>query len=242
MSTRISAIPRASVSSLLILISLLVARPSMAAPDRAEYASAASLPSEGIPHVIDVALLGQYARVLEPSRLSNLGNIGVFALRARSQIGKTVTYCVGLDGEIGGSDRGAVYGLTAYPIGVGGRWGAGNTISLCGGSGFDGMAGAVPLAARFPAELAVALSVGPIRPVAWARPSWIAGAASRRQGSSISFVDELEFGLLVRLSPQHRYWAESNAGGGFAVGLSYRELMGTRYVAFAIGFNLVGAQ
>jgi hypothetical protein len=47
---------------------------------------------------------------------------------------------------------------------------------------------------------------------------------------------------MVRLSPQHRYWAELNAGGGLALGVTYRELLGTRYVGLAIGFDLVGAQ
>jgi hypothetical protein len=221
---------------------LLLGAPATASAQRAEYASVDELPGEGLPHVLDVAMSGEYARVFNPDRVSGLGNIGAFELRTRLDIGKNPTYCAGLDGEIGGSDRGAVYGVTAYPIGVGGRWGAGSTLSLCGGSGFDGVVGAVPLAARFPAELSIATSLGPIRPVLWARPSWIAGAESRRQGSSISFVDEIELGLLVRLSPEHRYWAEMNAGGGFALGVAYREFMGTRYLAVLLGFDLVGAR
>jgi hypothetical protein len=215
--------------------------PATAAP-RAQYVTPESLPGEGLPHVLDVTALAAYARVLDPARVSGLENMGIFAVRARAQLGRSATYCVGLDGEIGGGETGAVYGATAYPVGLGARWGAGNTVSLCGGAGLDGIAGAVPLAARFPAEASVALSLGPIRPVLWVRPSWLAAPASRRSGSSVSFLDELEAGLMIRLSPQHRYWTQTSAGGGLAVGVLYRELMATRYVAFAVGFDFVGAQ
>jgi hypothetical protein len=221
---------------------LAVGAPATALAQRAEYASVDELKGEGLPHVLDVATWGQYSRIFNPEHVSGLGNMGTFELRTRLDLGKNPTYCAGLDGEIGGSDRGAVYGVTAYPIGLGARWGAGGTISLCGGAGFDGVASAVPLAARFPAELSIATNLGPLRPVLWARPSWIAGAEARKQGSSISILDELELGMLVRLSPQHRYWSEVSAGGGFSLGVAYREFMGTRYLAAVLGFDLVGAQ
>ena len=172
--------------------------------------------------MLDVTTSGEYARVFDPDRVSGLGNIGAFELRTRLDLGKNPTYCAGLDGEIGGSDRGAVYGVTAYPIGVGGRWGAGSTISLCGGSGLDGVVGAVPLGARFPAELSIATSLGPIRPILWARPSWIAGAGvvTPAQGSSTSFV-ERRSALGFARANRARSTAtgpEANAGGGFAFG------------------------
>jgi hypothetical protein len=226
----------ASLASLFIL-----AAPATSAAERAEYVEADALPSDGLRHVLDVALFGQYARVVEPDRLSGLTNLGDFGLRTRAALGKNPTYCLGLDGEIGGSNRGVVYGAVAYPVGVGGRWGQGNTVSLCGGAGFDAVGDAVPLAARFPAELAIGFALGPIRPTLWLRPSWIAGPESRRQ-SSISFLGELEAGLWVRLSPEHRYWTTTNAGGGIALGVAYREFMDTRYVAAMLGFDFVGAR
>jgi hypothetical protein len=223
-------------------LAFLAAAPARADAPRAEVVDASTLSNEPFHHLLDISLLGQYAGVFEPSRVSGLANIGAFSLRTRLEIGKNPAYCVGLDGEIGGSTRGIAYDLTAYPVGFGARWGAGNTVALCGGAGFDGIGRAVPLAARFPAELSIAQSLGPLRPVLWVRPSWIAGAPSRREGSSISFVDELEAGLLVRLSRQHHYWQGMNAGGGLALGVSYREFMHTRYMAVELGFNFVGAQ
>jgi len=214
--------------------------PGAASAQRAEYANESELPPEGMPHVLDVATAGQYSRVLSPDHVSGLTNLGAFDLRTRLDLGRTLTYAAGLDGEIGGSDRGFVYGATLYPVGVGARWGA-STLALRGGIGFDGVADAVPLAMRVPAELSVAVSLGPVRPILWASPAWVAGADSRRHGSSISAVDELELGLLLRLSPEHRYWADLRAGGGLALGFVYRELMGTRVVSAVLGFDFVGA-
>jgi hypothetical protein len=226
----------------LFVAMVMIAAPTTAFAQRAEYVQPDTLPGDGVAHVLDLSLAGQYARVVDPDHVSGLQNLGVFALRTRLALGKNPTYCLGLDGEIGGSDRGPVYGVTAYPLGIGARWGAGSTVSLCGGAGVDGVVGAVPVAARFPAELSVGWSLGPIRPVLWLRPSWVAGAPARVHGSSISFLDELEAGLMVRLSPEHRYWGTMNAGGGLAIGVAYREFMDTRYLAALVGFNFVGAR
>jgi hypothetical protein len=115
-------------------------------------------------------------------------------------------------------------------------------ISLCAGVGVEAAGDALPLAARFPAELSVAMSLGPVRPVLWARPAWVAGSAARQDGATISFVDELDLGVMVRLSRQHRYWADVSAGGGLALGVAYRELLGTRALLATVGVDLVGAQ
>ncbi|WP_394823078.1 hypothetical protein [Pendulispora albinea] len=201
-----------------------------------------ALPREGPRHALDVTIVGAYARVLDSKRVSGLADIGLFELRARLLLGGKAAYCAGLDGAVGGSNRGAVYAATLYPGGIGGRWGDGNGIALCGGAGVDEAVGALPVAARFPVEWFLAVSVGSIRPTLWVRPSWIAGADARRRGASIPFIDELEAGVLVRLSPQHRYWEDVNAGGGLALGIVYREFMDTRSVAAVMGFNLVGAR
>ncbi len=216
--------------------------PRSARAQRAETVPAESLPGEGPPHVLDIATLGEYARVLDPARASGFGNLGVFALRSRFALGHLPAYCAGLDAEIGGSDAGLAYGATAYPAGLGATLGRGNAISLCGGAGLGRVGDAVPLAARFPAELSFAIDLGPIRPVVWVRPSWTAGAPERRHGSSVSFVDELEAGLLVRLSPQHAYWTTTSAGGGLALGVTYWEFMGTRALGASLGFDFTGAR
>lgn len=216
--------------------------PCSARAQRAEIVPAERLPADGPPHVLDIATLGEYARVFDPARASGLGNLGELSLRSRLALGRLPAYCAGLDAEIGGSDAGLAYGATAYPAGIGATWGRGNVISLCGGAGLGRVGDAVPLAARFPAEASIALSLGPVRPVVWVRPSWTAGAPERRHGASVSFVDELEAGLLVRLSPQHAYWSTTTAGGGLALGVTYWEFMGTRALGASLGFDFTGAR
>jgi hypothetical protein len=222
------------------LIVLAVARPARA--QSAAYATPDDLKPEGLSHLLDVAMLGQYSRVADPDAAGGLRDVGVFALRSRFYLWRTVSHCAGLDGEVGASNEGFVYGVTGYLVGLGVRWGAGNVISLCGGVGVDRYGSAVPVAAKFPADLSAAFDLGPIRPILWLRPSWISGSDARQDGATPSFVDELEMGLLVRLSKQHRYWSHTSAGGGLALGVSYRELMDTHAISAMLGFDFAGEQ
>jgi hypothetical protein len=206
---------------------------------RADDAKPDGVRGEGLSNLIDLALLGQYQRVAIPRKAGGVRDIGTFDLRSRVYLGKTIAHCSGLDGQVGGSDEGFTYGVTGYPVGAGLRWGDGNVVSLCGGAGLDRTGTAVPVAARFPADLSVAFNLGPVRPILWVRPAWLA-ATKRRDGASLSFIDELESGVLVRLAPQHRYWASLTGGGGLALGVSYRELMDTRSVGAYVGFEFAG--
>lgn len=222
------------------LVAALLLVPSTAAAQRAAYATPEDLPKP-VPYVLDQSVLGMYARVTD-SQDTRFKNLGMAVLRTRVQIGKKVSYCVGLDGELGGSSTGLVYGITGYLTGLGVRWGEDNTLSLCGGVGYDGVKGAVPHAVRFPVELAVAVSLGPVRPILYGRPSWLVGGRADLQGGPTGFGNELEAGLVVRLARQHHYWSTASAGGGLAVGVAYREFLDTRYIGFSVGVNLVGAQ
>ena len=218
---------------------LLWAAPAPA--QRAAYVRAADLDAEGPAHVLDLAAAGQYART--DADLAGVRDVGMFALRSRLLVGRRVAYCAGLDGELGGSGEGLVYGATAYLAGVGARFGDAGTIALCGGAGLDGVADAVPLAARFPLELSLALDVGPLRATPWARAVWTAGDAARSDGVSwTSAADEVEAGLLVRFGRQRRYWSHVSAGGGLAVGVVHRAFMGTSWTGVVIGLGLTGAQ
>jgi len=207
---------------------------------RAGYASPDELPPDGVSHLMDVATLGAYARVADPDDAGGLRDVGTFALRSRIYLGRAPNYCAGLDGEIGASNSGLAYGVTGYLVGLGARWDAGNVISLCGGAGLNRYGSAVPLAARFPAELSLALALGPIRPIVWLTPAWTSGSDARKKGASPSFVDELEAGILIRFVEQHRYWSRVSAGGGFALGFSYREFMDTRAFVGLVGFEFAG--
>ena len=79
-------------------------------------------------------------------------------------------------------------------------------------------------------HLVLGLSLGPVRPTAWLRPAWLAGAEARREGSDLDIVDELEAGLSVRIGRQHRYWSETSAGAGPLIGMTMRQTMGTTMI------------
>ncbi len=223
---------------------LALTAPSLAVGQpRAEYARPDELRPEGISNHLDVTLGARYARIFSPARARNLSDLGGFTVRSRLFLGRNPTFCTGLDGDIGGSTTGAAYALTAYALGLGARWGHGNVAALCGGAGFDGIAGSVPFGGRFPAELTVAQSVGPLRFTAWANVAWTVGADARRHGStSFTFADEFEAGLAVRVGRQRGYWTRTNAGGGPSLGVVYREFMGTRSVGVVLGISLTGAR
>ncbi len=217
--------------------------PAAALAQRAAYEQPPDLAPEGISHLLDVSVQGRYARVFDPARVGGFGNSGAFALRYRLVLGRTVGYAGGLDGEIGGSENGAVYGVTAHLLGVGARWGLGNVVALHGGAGFDGVVGSVPLAARFPAQVMVGWSLGPVRVSAHAGLAFVVGADVRRDGSSwLPLGDEFEAGLLVRAGRQRPYWGTVNAGGGPALGVLYREFMGTRSLGVVLALDLTGAR
>jgi len=231
------------IASLGVLSFLASSAPSLALAQRAEYATPAELRGEGLSHLLDASLRLGYTRAVETGRAPGLANTGAFSFRTRALLGERVAYCAGLDGELGGSDGGFVYGLTGYLLGVGARWGAGNAVALCGGAGFSGATDAVPFAGRFPVELSLAQSLGPLRVLLWANVAWTAGDASRREGSrTLSFVDEAEAGLSFRFGRQRRYWSSTNAGGGPSLGVVYREYMGARAVGVVIGLDLTGAR
>jgi len=232
---------RASCAALTSGALLLLNAGSARAADRAEYVDPSELEDEGLSHLLTLDLIGTFARLTDSSAKPPT-NFATFGLRTRFHLLRPVSYCTGLDADIGGSDDGVVYGATAYVTGLGVRWGNGNVISLCGGVGLDAVGESVPVAARFPAELSGGFDLGPIRPVLWLRPVWLAGRAERKEGASLSFLDEMETGLSIRLARQHRYWSNVSAGGGIILGVTYRELYGAHAIGGFVGIDLAGEQ
>lgn len=218
------------------------AAPSIAAAQRAEYARPDELRGE-LPHHLDVSLRLGYTRVVESGRAGSFANAGAFSLRTRALVGRTVAWCGGLDGEVGGADAGFAYGVTAYLLGGGVRWGRGNALCLTGGAGLGAVGDAVPFAGRFPVELSVTQQLGPVRLLAWAHAAWVLGDDRRRDGSTtLPFADEAEVGISVRLGKQHQYWSSTSAGAGPSLGVVYREFMGARAVGVVLGLDLTGAR
>ncbi len=219
-----------------------LAAPLTASAQRAAYATVDELPTEGLPHLADVSLGLRYQRTLSPDA-APLTNAVTFGVRTRALLGRSVGYCVGLDGDVGGSDAGFTWGVTGWLLGAGARWGAGNGASLCGGAGLGATGSAVPFAGRFPVELSVAQSLGPVRVNVWASVAWTVGDDLRRNGSpSLSFADEAEAGVRVRFGRQHHYWSTTNAGGGPSLAVVYREFMGARAIGVVLGIDLTGAR
>lgn len=233
--------PRALATAVAAAIGLLA--PSTAFAQRAAYARPDELPAEGFPMVLDVSAQARYTHVLDPARTNGYADGGSFALRSRMLIGRTVGYVVGFDGEIGGGDNGALGGLTVHFAGIGARWGLANVVALDVGTGFDAAYHAVPIAGRFPVQLSLGWSLGPVRLDARVAVAWTVGAAERRHSSDwLPAGDEFEAGVGVRLGRQRRYWNTTNAGGGPALGFVYREFMGTRSVGIALSLDLTGAR
>lgn len=209
------------------------------ASPRAAYANTDALKPEGVPHQVELAMGAQWLHLSDRERPNGLRNVETFVLSERTLLGRTVAYCAGLDAHVGGSDTGAAYGATLYALGLGVRAGRGAFVAACGGVGGDRIVGSVPFGARFPAEILLGFPLGPFRPTAFARASWIANASERRHGSPTVYAfDELEAGLSIRLGRQRRYWTTVNAGNGFALGVVYRELMGARAIGAVLSFDL----
>ena len=221
----------------------LAAAPSVAHAQRAAYVRPDELPREGVSHQLDLSTRLGYARVLDPARVGGMTNQGAFSLRLRALVGRTVAWTGGLDAEVGGAETGVIYGATLHALGLAARWGRGSYVSLSGGAGLSGAPGAVPFAFRFPAELSVAVSLGPVRLGAWASVAWTPTEDARAKGSpTLSLVDECEAGVSLRIGRQRRFWGTVNAGRGPSINVAYREFMGARSLGVMIGFDLSGAR
>jgi hypothetical protein len=217
--------------------------PSTSSAQSASYATVDELPREPAPLFIDVSNALRYQRVLDPGRAGPTLNVFEFALRARVGVGARVAYFAGLDASVGGAESGGVYSLSAQLAGIGVRWGDASAAQLGAGVGVSAIGAAVPVAARVPLELSVAQSAGPLRFRLWAQTAWVFGNEARKAGAPLlSFVDELEAGLSVRVGRQHRYWGSHSGGAGPSLTVQYREFMGARSIGFSLGFDLAGAR
>lgn len=217
--------------------------PASALAQRAPYASLNELPREPVGLLLDVSMGARYQRVLEPGRIGNAQNVGEFALRTRFMAGARVAYAGGLDGAIGGSEAGVAYAVHAHVAGLAVRYGDASAVALTGGVGVSAIGAAVPVALMVPAELRWSQSAGPLRLSLWMQWSWAFANDLRKRGSStLSFVDEAEVGLSVRVGRQQRYWGTYSGGAGPALGVLYRESMGARVLGVSLSFDLAGAR
>ena len=230
---------RAMIVLALALVATTASRGAHA--QRAEYAKPEELDREGFRHLTELSMLLEYAHVAEPDAVGELEHIGRFDVRSRWHLASIPSICMGMDASIGGSNQGVAYSVTTYPLGVGVRIGASSVIATCGGIRYDAIGSKLPRAFSVPAELTVSSTLGPVRPIAWIRPAWVA-KQERQNGISGDFADELEAGLIVRFGRQRHFWTETNAGGGPALGVSYRGFLGTYALGVLVGFDFAGAR
>lgn len=221
--------------------SALFARGALA--QRAPYATLDELSREPAGLLLDVSMGARYQRVLASGRIGNAQNIGEFTARTRFMVGSRLAYTAGLDGSIGGSEAGVAYSANAHVLGVGVRYGDASALAVSGGVGVSAIGAAAPLALMVPAELRWSQSAGPLRLSLWMQWSWAFANDLRKHGSStLSFVDEAEVALSVRVGRQQRYWGSYSGGAGPALGVLYRESMGARVLGVSLSFDLAGAR
>ncbi len=141
-----------------------------------------------------------------------------------------LSYHVGFDIAGGSTLRAAgfAYDVALFPVGAAVRIGDTSLVALGAGVGAMGAVGTLDDAVTFPLELSVELG-GPVRVLARARASLLAGAARRDR--------EYEAMLAVRIG--HRYHDNGfPSGSGAFLGVAARELEGARFVGATIGYSI----
>lgn len=174
----------------------------------------------------------------QPPRFSELILAGsrVHALLGRRHYG----YCVGADLALGSTVRGGgfAYDVAVLPLGAGLRLGATSALMLGTGIGAMGAVGTIDDAVTFPIEAISEIDAGRVRILARARITYLGAAAERtRRSATLSFADEAEAMLALRIGHHYESYGYPTGNGYFA-GVTYRELYGSRFVGLTIGYSL----
>jgi len=173
-----------------------------------------------------------------PPRFSELALAGV---RLHGLVGnERWGYHVGLDLAAGSTLRagGFAYDVALLPIGGGVRIGATSAIMLGAGIGAMGATGTIDDALTFPIELTGEFGSGRARVLARARISYVSAAGGReRRAATVSFADEAEAMLGLRIGHHYDPW-HYPTGNGYFAGVAYRELYGARFVGLTIGYSI----
>jgi len=153
--------------------------------------------------------------------------------------GASVAYHIGADLFAGSTLRGAgfAYDVALFPVGIVVRFGKTSIIGFSAGVGAIGAVGTIDDAVTVPVE-AIAEIGNAWRLLARARVAYVAGADSRQSAApSIPFADELDAMLGLRFG--HHYDDHGfPTGNGYFLGVSYRELAGTKFAGFTIGYSI----
>lgn len=173
-----------------------------------------------------------------PPRFSELALAGV---RLHGLVGGARWgYHAGIDLAAGSTLRasGFAYDVALLPIGGGVRIGATSAIMLGVGLGAMGAVGTIDDALTFPIELTGEFGSGRARVLARARISYVEAAGGReRRAPTLSFADEAEAMIGLRIGHHYDQW-QFPTGNGYFAGVAYRELYGARFVGLTIGYSI----
>jgi hypothetical protein len=157
--------------------------------------------------------------------------------------GDTIGYHLGFDFALGGTihDGGFAYDVALFPVGIGVRFGRTGVVAFGAGVQAMGATGTIDDAVALPLETTIELGGGRLRLLARGRVGYIAGAPGRQSAApSVPFADELDATVGLRIGEHYEDWGFPS-GNGYFLGVSYRELAGTRFAGLVIGYSIDGA-
>ena len=164
-------------------------------------------------------------------------------LRALASKNKHIGLAVGIDVELGAERPGAfVYGFHLHPLGIGLRLGDRAWLGLTGGVGVGGATGRLTTALELPARAFLEFDLGSyVRASFSGRGTWIVGAASRENGSSLTGMpDEIRLSAGFAFGKRHRQHRATWSDGTF-VGVTLREQGGLRMLGVVVAIAITAA-
>lgn len=163
-----------------------------------------------------------------------------FRLRGFVSRGSAIGYLIGVDAHAGATVRAAfAYDVQLVLLGAGARLGRSGQIGLGTGVAFSGAVRTLDDAVGLPADAFLELPLGArLRLLARGRATWLGAADARHRGSpTLSFADELDASIALRLGHRYRDF-NFPSGNGYFLGVAYREAEGARYLGATLGYSV----
>ena len=199
-------------------------------------------PAEAAYHLHDEAEVSVGLAFARPSDADRWGGTSMTvagALRMRGVVdADPMGPAFGMDLGLGsGLDGGFLYDLRML-VGPGVTMGRHVSVGALAGAGISGLTGDhIPFGVDLPVEVFLATDVTTYAQVRlWGRSSWIAACDARQNGADHApFGDEVWTGVSFVLGEDGR--GENRRRFGLAVGLTYGELLGTRFGGLSVGYG-----
>jgi hypothetical protein len=180
------------------------------------------------------------ARVRRPEEAGGLAERATVGLSGRAVYTKKhLGYAFGSDFEVGiGLPAGFAYGVHVYPTGIGWAFGPTGYVAIFGGAGVSGVTARVPGGLELPVEVRAEIDAGARARLGLRGTAvWIPGVAARRDGSMLSFADELVLGSFVRFG-RTRNTSFGTMGRGHFFGLERHEVMHSYWLGLTYGVEI----